>query len=1494
VILALQQTQGYLETLVAAVCDATCALVITVAVMHAWHRQLRPRLMVPVWQAAAVLVSIALLAIPLQGTTDAMEAVEVVGLIALALTAVLLAQQRVTSLPVFHMADAKSHQGPRAHPFVGASIWELVTFSWIADMMKEGYRTELGPEHVYDVPDDLRTDMCRNTFQPAFEETLKLQGSSKYILPRAYYKVWGGLFWRQGLWHLLEIPAVFMKPVMLSWLISWHSTPDASLAEGFTYTFFMAVGSLLQQLASNSFQFGMDQCGLRAQAALCALVFEKGLRLSQPAAQEHTPGKMANIINVDCERVQVSMYFTHFLWSMPLMFVIAMYMVWQQLGPASLAAVVLMVVLSPANQHISKLFMRSTMKISQKRDLRIQSFKEFNSAIKFVKLLSWEEKVADLIDQRREAELENVMALKRVGVLAQFLFVVIPMWLPSLGFVAFAAISFWNGQVLDTRKAFTSLAIFDVLFIPINLMPIIAQFLAQLTVSIDRIQTVLLAEERVDGEDDDEQAVRMELDQEATDGGYFKKVEANSQEVSEPAVMLNSAAVRWHPKQSSATANAEEREVSLAGLVGTALRSRLARSEGNAQDAQEEQAPELVPTLSVDSLSLMKGSLVMIAGKVGAGKSTLLSAILGEVPMMSGKICVNGSTAYCSQQAWLVHATVRDNILFHRPMDWDLYKRVIKSCGLIRDIQSFKNKDLEVIGEKGITLSGGQKARLALARACYANKDTVLLDDVLSAVDAHVGNHLMQNVLLDKGMLVGRTRILVTHQTQWLPFADQVVLVEDGKVKGTGTYAELRQQELLDAVGEVEDHDGGAEEEGKVEDAISTEEDTHDLNREQQERGQVSLRVWLIYARSLGLFFTALFLSMFVGEALLNICANLWLSNWVSHGSPATTPTQSEDVEWVTSRRLDEGTLTSADVGAAQLSSARSTFMASYPQLQLLVPTPGTADVNPHGNPTEELQNASVYISLLFLAGVCVIARAYMLARASLAASRQIHRQAFWSLVRTPMSWHDSTPNGQKVNRFTSDVQLVDTGMSNTVLSFLMTLASALTCLLVITYFAPFNLAVLPVVGGMYYFVQSRYRASARELRRMQSQAKSPVTQRLDEAIQGKTTINAKGQQNAFILENLERINTLSSRTLALSGADKWLSTRLAGMGNSMIFAVGLGLLFQRDTSPLVVSRKAMSLKYAMQMAGVLDSIIRTFSMAELSLIALERVDAYTRMDPEAELHIRDVDAAAQQEKWPGDASVAFNDVVMRYRPELPQALKGCTFRVAGGESAGIVGRTGAGKTSLLGVLFRLQELESGSIEIGGRDISKLGLRALRGALAVIPQDAVLFACSLRQNLDPFGDYNDQVMKDQLRAMKLSELVDSADGLDMQITADGGNLSVGQRQLLCLARALLRRTRIFFLDEATASIDKATDSVIQESLRSDANDRTVTMLTIAHRLETVLSSDMIIVMEDGKVAESGRTEILARDSESKFSGLLARAKLTGPALEAALAQKPSR
>uniref|UniRef100_A0A669AWL8 Canalicular multispecific organic anion transporter 1 n=1 Tax=Oreochromis niloticus TaxID=8128 RepID=A0A669AWL8_ORENI len=847
------------------------------------------------------------------------------------------------------------------------------------------------------------------------------------------------------------------------------------------------------------------------------------------------------------------------------------------------------------------------------------------------------------------------------------------------------------------------------------------------------------------------------------------------------------------------------------------------------------------PLLINVNLDIEPGRLVAVVGAVGSGKSSLMSALLGEMHSTKGFINIRGSLAFVPQQAWIQNVTLKDNILFGSPHEEENFKKVIQACALAPDLELLPGGDLTEIGEKGINLSGGQKQRVSLARAVYSQADIYLLDDPLSAVDSNVGKHLFEKVIGPNGILKNKTRILVTHGISFLPYVDEIMVLENGVISEVGSYEILRASggafsKFLDTYAkEQKDQDAedfelipdgdDAQPDGASEDTVSlTLKRENSIRRSQRngsvrlrrntsikksanadepqkgqklieketmETGQVKLGVFLQYLRAMGWGYSAMvFLSYFTQNVAL-IGQNLWLSDWTS-----------DSVEY---------------------------YNMTYPSWK-------------------RDTRVGVFGVLGVAQALFVFLGTLLLANASINASRILHSRLLNNILRVPMVFFDTTPIGRVINRFAKDIFTIDEAIPTNLRACLLCLMSVLGTIFVICLATPFFAIVIIPLALIYFFVQRFYIATSRQLRRLDSVSRSPIYSHFGETVSGLSVIRAYKHQERFLKHNEVTIDeNLKSIYLRIM-SDRWLAMRLEFVGNLVVFFAALFAVISRDSIDSNVV--GLSVSYALNVTQTLNWLVRMTSELETNIVAVERVNEYTQLKNEADWVI---DTRPPQ-MWPEAGRVQFENFKVRYRPELDLVLHGITCDIDSTEKIGIVGRTGAGKSSLTNCLFRIIEAAEGCIRIDDVDISTTGLHDLRNRLTIIPQDPVLFSGSLRMNLDPFDKFSDEEIWRVLELSHLKSYVSGLqEGLQHKVAEGGENLSVGQRQLLCLARALLRKSRILILDEATAAVDLETDNLIQNTIRKEFSDCTV--LTIAHRLHSIMDSSRVMVLDAGKIVE---------------------------------------
>ncbi|KAF5296657.1 hypothetical protein FQR65_LT10197 [Abscondita terminalis] len=876
------------------------------------------------------------------------------------------------------------------------------------------------------------------------------------------------------------------------------------------------------------------------------------------------------------------------------------------------------------------------------------------------------------------------------------------------------------------------------------------------------------------------------------------------------------------------------------------------------------------PILKNINLKFEKGGLTAVVGSVGSGKSSLISALLGEMDKVSGKVNTVGSIAYVSQQAWIQNATLRDNVLFGKELHKKIYENVIDACALRPDFEMLPAGDQTEIGEKGINLSGGQKQRVSLARAVYSKADIYLLDDPLSAVDSHVGKHIFEQVIGPDGLLNKTTRVLVTHGITYLPKVDQIIVLKDGEVSEVGTY-----KELLDKK--------GAFAEFIIQHLHEADEEENDEQLDEL-KSQLSIPIGNDYKRQLSRGRSRISESISeTGSELVNGSLQRQKST-ESGGTEKSLRHRTSSVDSTKKSIIGEKLIEAekSETGSVKWEvyvhylksigiflSLSTIFLNVLFQFFTVGSNLWLSEWSSSKNTTTSERDVylGVYGALGIGQVVSLLIMTLALFMGCLKAARCLHNLLLSNVLRAPANtFFDITPVGRILNRFSKDVETLDVVLPQTFRSFVHCFFSVLATLFVISYTTPIFVAVVVPIGVVYYLVQRFYVATSRQLKRLESVSRSPIYSHFGETVTGASAIRAYGQTERFILESEAKVDFNQVCYFPSVIANRWLAVRLEMVGNLIILFSALFSVLSKDQSPGLVG---LSVTYSLQITQTLNWLVRMTSDVETNIVAVERIKEYGETAQEAPW---DIPNTRPPGTWPDVGSVTFKDFAVRYRPGLDLVLKGITFTVNGGEKVGIVGRTGAGKSSLTLSLFRIIEAAQGEIIIDGINISQIGLHSLRSRLTIIPQDAVLFSGSLRMNLDPFDEHTDEDVWRSLEHAHLKEFVKGlASGLNHEVTEGGENLSVGQRQLICLSRALLRKTKVLILDEATAAVDLETDDLIQRTIRNEFRDCTV--LTIAHRLNTIMDSDRVIVLDRGNIVEYESPPNLLQNKHSIFYGM---------------------
>uniref|UniRef100_A0A8C5WUT1 ABC-type glutathione-S-conjugate transporter n=1 Tax=Laticauda laticaudata TaxID=8630 RepID=A0A8C5WUT1_LATLA len=805
------------------------------------------------------------------------------------------------------------------------------------------------------------------------------------------------------------------------------------------------------------------------------------------------------------------------------------------------------------------------------------------------------------------------------------------------------------------------------------------------------------------------------------------------------------------------------------------------------------------------NLTVPQGSLCAVVGQVGAGKSSLLSALLGELQRIEGSVVIKGTTAFVPQTSWIQNASVEDNVVFGRKMERTWYNQVVKACALQPDIDGFPAGSRTEIGEKGINLSGGQKQRLSLARAVYMKASVYLLDDPLSAVDAPVGWHIFNHILGPNGLLKEKTRILVTNTIHILPMVDNIIVMVNGEISEMGSWQELIRKQ------------------GAFADFLRSQ------NPEEKEDSRCELQWTLEDGRG--------------REGLEELCL-------CSHNFATNSNSLIVKISAYLTYLRTAGSFFWVYIVLLFACQQVFSFCRGY-WLSLWANDPISNGTQPH---------TQLRMGIFFLLGVTqAIGKFGSVAAVFLAgvvASRKLFQHLLLDVLQSPMTFFEQTPSGNLLNRFFKEMDAIDSIIPDKLKSLLGFLFNLLEIYIVIMVATPVVLVAILPLSALYVAFQVFFVTTSCQLKRLEAGSRSPIYSNISETFEGSSLIRAFRTQQRFIVQNDVNVDENHKVSFPSVVADRWLATNIEILGNSIVlFAALLAVAYKPHLSPGMVG---FSISWALQITGVLNWLVRASAEIDNHIMSVERVRDYSQTPKEApwslENHLQGV-------SWPTEGAIEFRGYSLRYRPELSLALKNINLKIKPQEKVGIVGRTGAGKSSLAMGLLRLVEAADGEIVIDGINIAQMGLHNLRSKITIVPQDPVLFGGSLRENLDPLNQCSDEDIWSALEQTQLKTFVsDLPSQMAYECSEGGGDLSVGQRQLICLARGLLQKAKILILDEATAAVDLETDLQIQATIRSHFKGCTV--LTIAHRLNAMMEFDRILVMENGEVAEFDTPEAL--------------------------------
>lgn len=1416
-----------------------------------------------------------------------------------------------------------------------ANLFSIATFGWVDAIVWKGYRKTFELSDVWNLA-------ARDKAAAVIADFRQLKKTSK--LAWHLLKYFKRELIVQAVWAMVSGVFTFAPTLLLKAFLEYVEDPDkAAVNAAWFYMILLAASSCTKSITDGQALWLGRRISIRLRAVIVGEIYAKALRRKAAAGvdtvlgekKQRADGKadlsrnskglsqvsrlgkdqkaekknqksqtdanqpkeatdsqvnvgtIINLMAVDSFKVSEISAYLHFLWgSTPVQLVLCIVLLYRILGRSAIASIVLMILVLPLNLFLAKQFTRMQKRVMAATDIRIHSTNEVLQNIRIIKYFAWEQRFSQIISEKRAAELRALRNKYVLWTLAATVWFGVPLLITFFSFLLYTVV---EKRPLIPSVAFTALSLFGILRYPLDQLADMIAHVQESKVSVDRVEEFL-------NEDETEKYDQLSQDR--------------SDESGDPIIGFDKAILSWGGK-----------------------------------DFQEPDGQSAFRMIDID-LRFSVGELNIIAGPTGSGKTSLLMALLGEMTLIKGSVFLPSgqnrlelrkdpetdlteSIAYCAQQAWLANDTIKQNILFASHFDASRYKCVIAACALERDLEILDKGDSTLVGEKGITLSGGQKQRISLARALYCNSRHVLLDDCLSAVDSHTAKHIFEHCIMGP-LMFGRTCILVTHNIALcVPRSRFVVALSNGKVAAQGTPDEVLATRTLgddlksrpgskggtqtqsrspSAINLMDEASNGrtAEANGHVkEPALDPKSGVESANTrtEGKATGSVNIKVIKMYLAAMGPWhYWLVALIAFGIQQLAQVAANVWIRAWANEYT-----------------RKIQNVPPAGYVHGARLSMESFSGSASFWSIPISSRSSSNSlDVVASSHDKVDAWHYLIIYALLamFYIFISLVREGYIF-WGSLRASSKLHQSLLNSVTRAKLQFFDTTPLGQLMNRFSKDIEAVDQDVAPIAVGVLGCLFSLITIVVLISAITPAFLVAGLFITIIYFAIGQFYLRSSRDLKRLESVQRSPLYQQFGETLSGIVTIRAYGDEKRFIRDSQNRVDTHNRPFIYLWAANRWLALRVDFTGALVAFFAGAFVIL--SIGKIDAGSAGLSLTYAVMFSENMLWLVRLYSVNEQNMNSVERVKEYIEVDQEAKAIIDETRPASN---WPNQGAIHFMNYTTRYRSDLDPVLKDLSFTIQPGERVGIVGRTGAGKSSLALALFRGLEAEEGKIVIDDVDIGLIGLQTLRESITIVPQDPTLFTGTVRSNLDPFGLFTDEEIFATLRRVQLIGVTDPStasssvspqmpeeltppespqsskdgtvehtEGEDMDlakkitntrenanvftkltspIAESGSNLSQGQRQLLCLARALLKAPRVLLMDEATASIDYATDSKIQDTLREV---RESTILTIAHRLQTIIDYDKVLVLDKGKVIEyDSPWELISREG-SIFRGM---------------------
>uniref|UniRef100_A0A672H1U4 ATP-binding cassette, sub-family C (CFTR/MRP), member 8 n=1 Tax=Salarias fasciatus TaxID=181472 RepID=A0A672H1U4_SALFA len=1356
-------------------------------------------------------------------------------------------------------------------PFV--NLLSKATYWWMNTFITSAHRRPIDLKVIGKLPIAMRALTNYIKLRKAFEEQKRPQGTA----PQGPKWIWQALRKAFGRPLILSITFRFLAdllgfagPLCISGIVHHISKDNRTIQQpmrllgiyfisskeflenAYVLAVLLFFALLLQRTFLQASYYVAIETGINLRGAIQTKIYNKIMRLctSNMSMGELTVAQICNLVAIDTNQLMWFFFLCPNLWAMPVQIIVGVILLYYLLGISALIGATVIAVLAPVQYFVATKLSQTQKNTLEYSSERLKKTNELLRGIKLLKLYAWERIFCDSVEETRGKELTSLQAFALYTSISIFMNAAIPIAAVLTTFVVHVHIS--EDADLSPAVAFASLSLFHILVTPLFLLSSVVRSTVKALVSVQKLSEFFSSDEI--GEEQEPRAT-------VTSGS------SNHNQNRYQAVPLKVVNRKRPPRDDWNNYSSQGDH----------------EGDGPSQEVDQDICIKITcgyftwtdgpPTLANVDIKIPFGKLTMIVGQVGCGKSSLLLAALGEMQRVSGSVIWNsptdrdaagdgqirkrGAVAYASQKPWLLNASVVENITFEMPMIKSRYKTVIEACSLQPDIDILPQGDQTEVGERGIILSGGQKQRISVARALYQQTNVVFLDDPFSALDIHLSDHLMQDGILKLLREEKRTVVLVTHKLQYLPHADWVRraswcvtlgFITEGTLKDIqNTEPELFEQwktlmhrqdqefekeTVAESMTDLErknlrramySREAARTEEDEEEESLESDDDDDNLSQVMRQRATIPWRSCGTYLSSAGLLLLSLLLLSQLLKHSLMVAIDYWLAHWTSHVITAKMEASAHNCTVV------------QDCG----------FSHSW--------------------------YLSVFSVLCCLGIVLCLATSVAVEWTGLRVAKELHHNLLSKIILAPMRLFETTPLGSILNRFSTDTNTIDQHIPTTLECLSRSTLLCVSALGVISYVTPvFLIALLPLAVTC-YFIQKYFRVASRDLQQLEDSTQLPLLSHFSETVEGLTTIRALRYEPRFRQRLLQFTDANNIASLFLTAANRWLEVRMEYIGACVVLVAAVASITNSLYNQLSTGLVGLGLTYALMVSNYMNWMVRNLADMEVQLGSVKRINGLLKTEPENYEGLLTVSQVP--DGWPRQGEIKIQNLSVRYDPSLKPVLKNVNAQVSPGQKVGICGRTGSGKSSFSLAFFRMVDMFEGRIVIDNIDISKLPLQTLRSRLSIILQDPFLFSGTIRFNLDPEMKATDEMLWEALEIAQLKPVVKSLPGgLDAVVTEGGENFSQGQRQLFCLARAFVRKSSILIMDEATASIDMATESILQKVVMTAFADRTVVI--IAHRVHTILNADLVIVMKRGIILEYDTPQALLDKEDSVFASFV--------------------